>query len=386
MKLLFIYPDLEIPPKRGYQVMLINHLRSLSIDNEVHLFLFYECDEKTYHELKKICKVIYFHKFTAGDIYSKIVSFFILNYPLQVSIFSSNKFKRKIANFISENNINLIFFGLVRMAQFYPENFKGISVLNLIDPLYLNYTKSRFHRTYFKRLFYMVEAKKIYRYEQKLIDKFNYLTLVSDADVKDYSTLYASNKFVRMRYGIDVNYFKNISQDKRDPNMILVTGNMNYAPNIWGVLWFAKEVYPLVRKIKPETKFFVVGSNPVKALMALDGRDNIYVTGGVPDVRAYLMRATVGICPIELDVGTQTKILEAMSMGLPLVTTAAGNIGIGAVSGEHILVALNRQDFADKIIRLLNGENWQVISVGSRKFICDHFSWDSGDKILGTFL
>ena len=118
-------------------------------------------------------------------------------------------------------------------------------------------------------------------------------------------------------------------------------------------MWFAREVWPLVRAARPTARFCLVGRDPAAALQALDGRDGITVTGTVEDPADWLARATVGVAPIRAAAGLQNKLLEAMAMAKAVVATPEANEGIGAPADEALVLAREPRAFADAVLALL---------------------------------
>jgi glycosyltransferase involved in cell wall biosynthesis len=112
----------------------------------------------------------------------------------------------------------------------------------------------------------------------------------------------------------------------------------------------------------------------------------IKITGFVPDIRPYLSEAMVSVCPVRLRIGTQTKVLEALACGTPVVTTPAGNHGIGAISGEHLYVADDPVSFADKVVTLLTTRKWSILSEKGRRFAEDNFTWEKSAEKLEKIL
>ena len=104
--------------------------------------------------------------------------------------------------------------------------------------------------------------------------------------------------------------------------------------------------------------------------------EHVVITGRVNDMSEYLQRAKVSICPVRLKIGVQTKILEALSWGTPVVTTSAGNSGIGGCSGSELWVEDELNLFASRVVSLLRGENWQRFSEEGRKLVDERFSWE----------
>ncbi len=139
------------------------------------------------------------------------------------------------------------------------------------------------------------------------------------------------------------------------PLHILHIGTMYWPPNIDGVLWFAHEVYPLIRQQRPDVCFDIVGAQPPQEIVALNGdRTGINVTGYVADPTPYLQRAALMVVPLRAGGGMRVKILNALAQGIPIVSTTLGCEGIEVVPGESILVADEPADFADAVLRLLD--------------------------------
>ena len=168
--------------------------------------------------------------------------------------------------------------------------------------------------------------------------------------------------------------------------MIVITGNMFHTPTVDAVEFFCNKVFPLICKREPSVTLWLVGDSPVRRVRKWTRNSRIKVTGFVPDIRNYLRQAMVSVCPIRLRIGTQTKILEALACGTPVVTSSAGNHGIGAVSGEHLYVADDPVDFADKTVALLRGERWSEFSRNGRRFVEDNFTWEKSVMKLEQIL
>ena len=137
------------------------------------------------------------------------------------------------------------------------------------------------------------------------------------------------------------------------PAECLFVGGFSHAPNLDGLLWFLREVWPAVRAAVPGATLTVVGSKPPPAVRALDGRDGVRVAGFVPETAPYLDRAAVSVAPLRYGAGMKGKVTEAMASGVPVVTTTVGAQGLGAAPGRHLLVADAPADFARGVIDLL---------------------------------
>jgi len=159
--------------------------------------------------------------------------------------------------------------------------------------------------------------------------------------------------------------------------MIVFSGNMFHPPNVDGILFFLRYVFPAVVKQHSSAKLWIVGADPdVRIRKATTNFGNqVMITGKVDDLSPYLRQAKVSVCPIQLKIGVQTKILEALSWATPVVTTSAGNSGIGGRSGSDLWVEDDPGEFARRVVSLLNGENWARLSENGRRLVSERFSW-----------
>lgn len=136
---------------------------------------------------------------------------------------------------------------------------------------------------------------------------------------------------------------------------IVHVGTMYWPPNIDAMRWFVREVYPLVRRERPDAVFDMVGSRPPAEFVQLSNpASGIHVAGYVPDTTPYLEQAGVFIVPVRAGGGMRVKILNALAQGLPIVSTTLGAEGIAVVDGEHVLLADTPEGFAQAVLRVLN--------------------------------
>ena len=175
-------------------------------------------------------------------------------------------------------------------------------------------------------------------------------------------------------------YPKEISWEQRK-DLLFVGGFLHY-PNVDSILYFCKEVWPIVKSKLPDIKLFIVGNAPPPEVMELQSED-IIITGWVPLTQPYLDSCRVSIAPITYGAGMKGKIDEAMCSGLPVVTTSMGAEGIGIVNGEHALIADTPEDFADAVVRLYKDkELWEKLSQNGKKLIKENYSPEAVEKKL----
>jgi glycosyltransferase involved in cell wall biosynthesis len=212
-------------------------------------------------------------------------------------------------------------------------------------------------------------------YDIQQAPRFGRVTFVNEEDSHEFKRIVHGARTDWVPHGIDAEIYCPDEGVARQKGMIVITGNMFHVPNVDGVEFFCRDVFPLVCERVPSASLWLVGAKPGPRVTKWAKHPRIRVTGDVPDIRPYLHRAIVSVCPVRLRIGTQTKILEALACATPVVTTSAGNYGIGASSGEHLYVADDRVEFANRVIELLEGERWHAISQNGRGFVENNFTW-----------
>lgn len=229
-----------------------------------------------------------------------------------------------------------------------------------------------------RRLVLSLHAAIIRRYEATLLSRLGRVLLLSAADMQDLIAEQGLANVAKVSYGIDVPRSEDVLPlHKRTQNMIVFSGNMFHPPNVDGACFFLERIFPLVLRMHATAELWIVGADPdprIRTAAALFG-ERVTITGRVADVAAFVRRACVSVCPVRLKIGVQTKVLEALSWGTPVVVTSAGNSGVQAASGEELWVADEPGQFAAHVVSLLRGEQWLQLSQAGRRLVAQRFSW-----------
>lgn len=236
-----------------------------------------------------------------------------------------------------------------------------------------------------KRQIYRYEARCLSRYEHRIAETFDHLLVVSEQERNIFLRGLAVDNLSVVTNGVDLDFFNLHHPQRQQPQKptLVFTGVMDYWPNIEGVQWFVERIFPRIRAVIPATAFYIVGSRPATDVRRLGRIAGIVVTGFVEDVRDYLSAADVCVVPLRIARGIQNKILEAMAMGKPVVTTSQAFEGIKAVSGQEIISADGEDMFAAAVIDLLQ-DRQKAESMGAKARQCveTHYSWDRNLSVL----
>jgi len=222
--------------------------------------------------------------------------------------------------------------------------------------------------------------------EKKLLAAFDASIVVSDKEYHAMKMLCPEARCITVPNGVDIDFFKPLAISEEWPSLVFA-GYMSSHPNVDAITYFHSQVYDTLKQRFPNLKVFVVGQNPPPAVRALAKDPSICVTGFVEDVRPYVARASVVIAPFVSGMGIKNKVLEAMAMGKPVVTTSIGVRGINATHGDHLCIADSPLEFADHVeALLLDKPKRRRIGHQAREFVMKHHSWARvTDKIETIF-
>jgi polysaccharide biosynthesis protein PslH len=189
-------------------------------------------------------------------------------------------------------------------------------------------------------------------WEEHAVRTFDGVAAVSEVERRWIERVAPSSIVEVVPNGVDTDHFRPASAPTT-PLSLVFTGAMNYPPNIEAAIWFCRQVWPVLRRQWPGLRFHIVGRAPTASVRRLDGRDGVRVVGEVADVRPYLAQATAVVVPLRAGAGTRLKILEAMAMGRPVISTALGAEGLEVSDGVDIVLADTAAEFAHAVLGVL---------------------------------
>lgn len=203
-----------------------------------------------------------------------------------------------------------------------------------------------------RKIYCLIEWLKLYHFEEYWVRQFDGLTAVSKEDVSVFQKMAPRVSVHLVPNGVDVDYFASPSDGRRRSEVLFV-GTLGYWPNADAVLFFCRDIWPLIRQDCPEATLSIVGANPPPDLLHLSRAPEITVTGYVPDVRPYFWRAALSVVPLRAGGGARNKILESLAAQCPVVSTTLGATGLDLGSAEGLLRADEPRAFAQQVVALL---------------------------------
>ncbi len=228
-----------------------------------------------------------------------------------------------------------------------------------------------------RRLYMQEQFRRMSAFERVACDRFDRTIAVSPQDAEVMADRYGATRVSHVATGVDVDYFTPASRVEPSTFDLVFTGSMDWMPNDDAMLWFIAEILPRIRSVLPAVTVTVVGRTPSQTLQnAAKSAGGVTVTGRVPDVRPYLERGSVFIVPMRVGGGTRLKIFEAMSMGVPVVSTTIGAEGLPLRDGETISLRDGSEAFADGVVELLeNTARRRLLGAAGQGQVRARFGW-----------
>lgn len=382
-KLLIITPFFSHTPLRGYERMIQNHIKHILDQYDVDLITIgYQGRRKAdlAPGLGKQTSV----RLGAFERALGVVSALLQGHPFQAAEFCSRAFLRHVKQLTNDGNYDHIICYMARTFVAVPESLHHKTVVFAIDPLQISYHLQKRNAKFLRRVLLSIEGYFVSRLEKYVAARSKKMLLISQYDIGRMQRLGRFDKgFGAVRYGVTVPNFR-IGRSKRNLNQIIISGSWFYRPNSTALVQILTEVWPEFQRFGDFTlKIVGAGLSPDHVRLAR-GFADVEVAGFVDDIFSEISAALATLCLVELDVGIQTKILESMACGTPVIAWPSANRGIRAIHNEQILIARNAAEigeFANSIRQDAN--KWENISESGFKFVQKNFTWkDSAEDLL----
>ncbi len=233
--------------------------------------------------------------------------------------------------------------------------------------------------TFRSRMLARLDLERTRHYEGRFLERFQRVLVTSPRDKDTLAELTTTpaqqQRLIVLPNGVDLDYFKPMAV-RRDPATLVFTGKMSYHANVAAALDLATRVMPQVWQQLPEARLAIVGKDPTAPLLALTADPRITVTGTVPDIRPYLAQATVAISPMRYGVGIQNKVLEAMAMATPVISTPQAISALQVEADREVLVGDTPEAMAQAVIKALTDDTLQQrLGQAGRHYVETYHDW-----------
>src|SRR5437660_1012918 len=236
-----------------------------------------------------------------------------------------------------------------------------------------------------RRWYIREQHRKVKRFEHAALNWVDGAVAVSDLDRARLAREHPSLPLTVVPNGVDLDYFR--PTPRAASRHLVFTGSMDWRPNQDAARYFVRHILPLLHQTRPDLECTFVGRSPPEDIRALADILGVHVTGTVDDVRPYVDRPAVYVVPLRIGGGSRLKILEAMAMGRPVVSTTVGAEGLNVVHEQHVLLADDPKTFAESVLRLLGDpEMCRKLTANGRSLVEQSYGWDALAKRFGGFM
>ena len=385
MKLIYLTSRFPYPINKGDKLRSFHQIKELSKQNDIYLISLTEIKvpKSSIKQLDKYCKSVHVYHISLINRIFNLLKTLINNRPFQVNYFYHHKIQKKINSNISVIKPDHIFCQLVRTALYVKDEHSIPKTLDYMDALSKGLERRIKISKFWQKPFVKMEWQRMKRFENLAFEFFNNHIIISSNDRNEIAHI--NNKNIEIiPNGIDANYYQKIITDKIYD--LIFIGNLSYVPNIEAAKFISKKIFPLLQEKVPNIKILISGSNPSKKVLRLSN-ENIKVTGWVDDIRETYCSGKVFFAPMSLGSGLQNKLLEAMSLGIPCITSNLCNESLGATHMKNIIIGNSVEQYISQILNILNKpELISEIGKNGREFVNKKFSWESSNKILMEIL
>lgn len=382
MKIFVLLPRIPWPLEKGDKLRAYNQIKQLAKNNEVVLCALNtdkKADKKeAFKALQPYCLSVTFIDIKKTSILVNIAKAFFKGLPLQCGYFYNKKAHKKIRNIIMKHKPDMLFGQLLRVAE-YIRHEKTPKTLDYQDVFSMGMKRRYEIAPFYMKPFFNMEYKRLRRYEHDIFNDFDVKTIISVQD-RDFIDHERKDEILIVPNGVDHEYYT--PQDCEKKYDIVFTGNMAYAPNVNAVEYLSNHILPLVWKKLPDVKMYIAGATPDPRVKRV-ACDRIIISGWIDDMRNAYAQSRIFIAPMRIGTGLQNKLLEAMSMRLPCITTTLANNPLGAEENKEILVGNNEQELANHIITLLTDkEKADSIAQNGYDFVHRVYDWSEATRIM----
>lgn len=429
-KILYLAHRIPYPPNKGDKIRTFNEIRHLARNHELYLAFLVDdlADVKYIEALREFSVELTWDKIEPRRKKVQVAPQMLIGKPLSVPYFYSCRLQRAIDVWAAKIQFDAVLCFSGPMAEYvfrsrvlrspvtgHPSGIEqpGNGRRAARRPLFLmdfcdvdsdKWGQYAVDAKFPMNIVYGLEQKRLLAFEARVNRVFHQSIFVTENEAQLFKNMVPDARNLQVvGNGVDFEYFdpgfcrgEAMPRPKSNPqvaptddfgNDLVFTGAMDYHANVDAVVWFCQDILPLIREAGIGSDFCIVGGKPTHDVQNLGRLPGVKVTGFVDDIRPWYARAAVSVIPLRLARGVQNKVLEAMAMGRPVVTTRKAADGVGAKDMEHLIVADGHKAFAGAVIDLYkDAAARQQLGEAARRFVVENFDWQRNMEKLEHLL
>ncbi len=395
MRILWLGHNLAYPPKGGPLQRNYNLLREAAREHEVHALVFDQPASRPHgvtpqdcvEALSKFCASVEWNPLPTDSFgvgrYWRAINGLVAGEPYEFRWLRSNEMVARLQRLVGRLRFDVVHADTLGLSPYVPLIPHAGTVLNHHDiESALVRRRAEHEQNFLWRKFWLQESANLLSAEQRWCPTFDVNVVVSEEEGTLVKSSCEDSAICVVPNGVDVQYFT----PRADPGgaRLLFCGRLDQLANRGAITYFFQSIWPELTGKVEHLEIDVVGKNPPSWLLELSNRDaRVHVPGFVDDVRPYFQNATVFVCPITDGGGTRLKILDALAMGMPIVSTTFAASGLALRDRQHLLLADSPGQFSDQTLKLLrNPDLRNAVSREGYRVVKDQYSWEVIGKSL----
>ena len=392
MKILIIDEEFPYPMNTGKRLRSLNLAKQLARTDDVSYLAYGEESSDAYRFVQS-CGITPY-AVPAPDrsqhglgFYYRLARNLLSPYPYIVTSHYTRRFQQALDRLHDEGKFDLILCEWTPYAIFLKNinsTRKAIVAHNIESDIWQQMKEREESRL--RKFYISIQHRKVREFEQTCFKWADGATAVCQSEADTLGSFGIDYPVEVVDNGVDTVYFSPQQADI-DPDTLVFTGSMDWRPNQDAALYFVNEIFPLLKLKRPGVKAVFVGRKPPKQITALGEVSGITITGTVDDVRSYIARAAIYIVPLRIGGGSRLKILEALAMEKPVVSTSHGAHGLDVEDGKHLVIADGAQEFAEAVLTSLDDSQLRSrIAADGRAQVLTHYNWERLGAKLRNYL
>jgi polysaccharide biosynthesis protein PslH len=306
--------------------------------------------------------------------------------PLRMAYASSSAMEAAVEEAIAASRPDLIYVERWRALQYVPRNCDIPIVCDPTDSMILYNRRLASSGSWWEKMIGAEEYFKFRRYEPLLARQSDVTVFCSAIDRDCLLQQDATLNCEIIPNGVDCDHFFRKGEDEVEDSSIVLTGNFGYHPNFHAAVYFIREIFPLIRSVRPQVKLLTVGNDATRALKAYR-MAGIELVDFVPDLRPFIARAAVAVAPLTVGTGVSNKVLEAFAVGTPVVATSLACGDLPVCNGEHLFLATEANSFASRVLELLNDASLRLkMANNARRLVDAKYNWEAVSQDLENLM
>lgn len=382
MKIFVLLSRIPWPLEKGDKLRAFNQVKYLAKRNEIILCALNtdpKADkQRAFKALQPYCRSINFIDLSHASMVINMFRAWLNNKPFQTGYFYNRKAQKKINALLDEYKPEIIYGQLIRVAE-YIRYQKYPKAIDYQDVFSMGMQRRMEVSSFFLKPFFHMEYLRLSRYESDIFTAFDIKTIISKPD-RDLIPHKKRKQILIIPNGVDHTFFKPMQADTKYD--VVFTGNMAYPPNINAAEFLVKEIMPIVWQKQSNTRVLLAGATPDKRVKTL-ASEKVSVSGWLDDIRNAYAESRIFIAPMRIGTGLQNKLLEAMAMRLPCITTPIANNALDGTHGVELLVGKSAEELANNILFCLkNVEQARQIAEHGFQFVNQNYDWGQATRLL----